>query len=649
MVSGGLLAMAKSLVFANGRLHVGLDEYGLVRDLYYPYVGLENHVPAHGLAHKIGVYVDGKLSWLDDETWVFTAAYHEKAMIGETIATNQALGIRVELTDCVVEGVDAFLRSIHVINLTSDPRHMTLYCHQAFMMSESASSDSAQYRPDLPGIMHYKGNRVFIATLSQHDDTFFSDFSIGKYSDTDGTGTYRDAEDGRLEKNTVENGHVDSVLGSDIDIEPYGSTRLDYWLAAGETVMDAEIAYDELKTNGTLHHLTETASYWRGWLEKAAVARTLPDNLQIAFERSLLVIKAHLDERGAVMASLDSSLRGHPQDDAYNFCWPRDAFYSLWPLLRLGYIDELTRFFDFAEQGLHIDGYLQHKYRADGSLGSTWLPYVHPDGSVHPPIQADETAGVLFLLGQYHRHTNDQEFIVERYERMIEPMANFLASYVGDDGMPLPSYDLWEHSYLTHTYTTAVTYAGLVEAVELAEAYGRSEDASRWRQAAETMKSGAGRFYNSEKHYFYKGFSSYTGEAVYDDTIDLSSLYGAFMFGLFELDSPELTDAITTAQQVLSDGSLYSRFEGDSYYGDAKTLNDWPIVSLWMAEIALERDEIETAEQTLEAVLSLQSASGMLPEQVRHGTHEVTSLSPLVWSHAELVSTIIDYMQAKRT
>ena len=66
-----------------------------------------------------------------------------------------------------------------------------------------------------------------------------------------------------------------------------------------------------------------------------------------------------------------------------------------------------------------------------------------------------------------------------------------------------------------------------------------------------------------------------------------------------------------------------------------------------MAEIALERDEIDTAKAALDAVLALRSSAGMLPEQVDPETHEPTSLSPLVWSHAELISAMIDYTQTR--
>lgn len=648
MVSGDFLTMAKSLVFGNGYMHVGLDEHGLVHDLYYPYVGLENHLPPHGLPHKIGVFVDGWLSWLDEPGWHITAQYHDGTMIGETVATNDALGVRLELTDTVDSEVNAFVRSIHVINLRADERTLTLYCYQAFMIGDSASSDSAQYRPDLPAVMHYKGNRVVMVSLIS-GGAEFDDFSIGRYDTSTHSGTFRDAEDGSLAQNMVENGSVDSTMGLTVSLDAYDSVRASYILVASETVNEGEHLLDEVMTNGVMHYLARTAAYWRAWTGKTKLSMRLDERYRKALNESLLVIAAHLDARGAVMASLDSSLRNHPQDDAYNFCWPRDAVYALWPLLRLGYTDELLAFFDFVARGIHEDGYVYHKYRADGSLGSTWLPYKHLDGSIHPPIQSDETAATLFLLGQYYRHTSDQAFITRYYETLVEPMANFLAGHTTDDGLPLPSYDLWEHQYLTHTYTTAITYASLLEASELADAYGRSADGARWRTAAEAMQSASSCFYNREEAYFYKGFSlGEDGERQFDTTLDSSSLYGAFMFGLFDLESEELDASVQTARKRLGHNGLYTRFIGDDYYGNPDTPNLWPVVSLWMAEIALERDELDEAESTLDAVLTLSNSSGLLPEQVSPDTHSSTSLTPLVWSHAELISALIDHTQTKR-
>ena len=59
--------MARPIVLSNGSLHVGLNKFGMVHDFYYPYVGLENHAAGQDLRHRVGIWIDGRLSWLDDD------------------------------------------------------------------------------------------------------------------------------------------------------------------------------------------------------------------------------------------------------------------------------------------------------------------------------------------------------------------------------------------------------------------------------------------------------------------------------------------------------------------------------------------------------------------------------------------------------
>ncbi|MDA1079440.1 MAG: hypothetical protein O2840_01990, partial [bacterium] len=62
--------MARALTLGNGTFVVCLDNHGFVRDMYYPYVGLENQVL--GEKHRIGIWVDDRFSWLDDGGWEIT-------------------------------------------------------------------------------------------------------------------------------------------------------------------------------------------------------------------------------------------------------------------------------------------------------------------------------------------------------------------------------------------------------------------------------------------------------------------------------------------------------------------------------------------------------------------------------------------------
>jgi GH15 family glucan-1,4-alpha-glucosidase len=52
--------MARSAILGNGQMLVALDNRGSLRDLYFPYVGLEDQVRGHYI-HRVGVFVDGQM------------------------------------------------------------------------------------------------------------------------------------------------------------------------------------------------------------------------------------------------------------------------------------------------------------------------------------------------------------------------------------------------------------------------------------------------------------------------------------------------------------------------------------------------------------------------------------------------------------
>ena len=162
---------------------------------------------------------------------------------------------------------------------------------------------------------------------------------------------------------------------------------------------EALYIHRQVQERGVQERLNKTASWWQEWLQPAiATAHKLPKAYQDRFIESVMIIKSQIDKRGAVIASTDSTLLNYSKD-GYAYSWPRDGANVIWPLVRLGYYQEAYRFFEFCQRGLHPGGYLMHKYRADGALGSSWHPYVHGN-TVAPPIQEDETA--LVEIGRAH-------------------------------------------------------------------------------------------------------------------------------------------------------------------------------------------------------------------------------------------------------
>ena len=645
--------MARPIVLSNGELHVGLNGFGTVHDFYYPYVGFENHSAGSNLRHKVGVWVDGNLSWIDNPKnpsgeWTFKFRYPHGALIGHTIAKNDRLGIILEFDDFVDSNLSVFIRNIHIVNLRSQSREVRLFMHQAFAIGDSRSNtDTAQYLPIENAILHYRGRRAFIVS-GTHENEFFDQYTVGLFGIEGKEGTYCDAEDGELGLNNVEHGRVDSTIRFKIEIGANSSQRVHYWIAAGTSISEALDVHKQISEDGALLRMSRTADWWNEWLEPTyAVLDKISPNHRNTFLQSMMIIKSQIDKRGAIIASTDTSMLNYSRD-AYSYSWPRDGAYTLWPLIRMGYTEEAHRFFEFTKRGLHKDGYMMHKYRADGALGSSWHSYVH-DGLIAPPIQEDETALPLFMFAQYYQMNPDSSLLKGFYKSMVVPMANFLASYINDTtGLPEPSYDLWEQTFLTSTYTTAVTYAALLAASDLATVANDQDNAVKWRLAASDIQAAAHKhLYNDDRKVFYLGLNVKGHEIVKNDVVDCSSVFGAYIFGLFAADSNEVLSSINTIEDLfgINSGKLgLPRYENDEYrrVNSEVTGNYWYNTSFWLAQYYIDTGKKEKALEILDWAKNHAMSSGVMGEQIDPLTDEVISPAPLTWTHAEYVATLLD-------
>jgi len=655
--------MARPLILSSGEMSVGLNSLGLVHDFYYPYVGLENHTSQRATRHKIGLFVDGAIHWLDDGTWQVKQRYLSGSMIGWTTATNEWLGLAISFQDFVDSELNVFARNIHVINMGPRSREVKLFLHQAFIIGEAADGhDTAQYLPpdassdfrifDQPAILHYKGRRAFlISGQNLQTDEAFDSFSIGTFGQFhDGEtreGVWRDAEDGILAENTVERVQTDSILQFNLNIVAADSARVHYFMAAGKSGREAVRALTKFRKEDLLERLLKTDRYWRKWLAPAmhmAEVKVAPEYRE-NFLGSMLILKAMMDRRGAVLASTDTEMLKYTRD-AYVDCWPRDASYVLWAFLRLGYMDEIRQFFRFARDVLSDDGYFHQMYRPDTSIGPNSHSWLH-DGETAPPIQSDETATVLFLFAkvvqQSLRHGDSLENWRELYDTLARPMANFLADFIDPvTKLPRPSYELWELGFETTTYTTAATYGALQAAARLAELLQETDNAVKWQTVAEEIHANAGMLWNEERSYFHRGFFRHQdGRTDFDSTIDLSAFYGAWSFGLFDDDKIEQAfQTFSTRFNISNDHVNTPRFENDDYNGKE---NPWFITSFWLAQYQNERGNRDFARKVLDWANDQMTRTNILPEQVDAKTGAMLSAAPLAWSHAEFLVTCLEY------
>lgn len=641
--------MGRPVVLSNGQMFVGLDENGLVHDFYYPYVGLENLTNARSLQHKIGVYVDDQFSWTDDGSWQAEALFEDDALISRIRLNSPNLGLTLLLQDTIDSQNNIFVRKVTVKNQHDNDREVRLFMHQVFQISRGGRSDTAVYVPEEHYVLDYKGRFCLLIAGQLADGTPFDQYAIGNYAIEGKAGTFKDAEDGELSNNPVEHGGVDSVIRFKTTVEAQSTAAIDYWIIAAGSQTDAESLHSEMKVPGTVDDLIHHARLdWQEWLQPDSQALSkLPKKERLAAQHSLLVIKAHCDSRGSILASGDSSIFNYGRD-YYCYCWPRDAAYALWPLIRTGHYEEARQFFLFARDVMHPDGYMMHKYQPDRAIGSTWHPLVHGRHS-ELAIQEDESACMLFMINELYEAEGDLIYVQNLYHTFVQRLANFLVDYIDEaTGLPHASYDLWEQRFATFTYTVCVVIAGLEAAAKLADAVDEPPDAVRWRQTAKDIREQLDRLYHSDG-YFRKSLSLDDDALInHDDSIDIANLYGPFMYAKLPIRDERLAGTVKKVENdLLKRGPIGGviRYVGDDYflakhqYGG----NPWIVCTLWLAQYYISADRGDEAKQLIDWALARQQPSGVLSEQFDPEDGSSLGVAPLVWSHAELVNTLLDY------
>lgn len=615
---------------------------------------MDNLTTSRSIHHSVGVWTGGKFSWLDDDSWKMKVDFEEDALISSITATNEELGVELQFQDFVDSKYAAWCRHIKVRNIAGKSQEVRLFLHQAFQISRGGRGDTALFVPNENYILDFKGWCSLLTYAQDESGRPFDQYAVGNYGIEGKEGTFRDAEDGALSNNPVEHGGVDSVVRCTLRLDPDASTFVDYWIIASDSQFDAEIIHHFLLQKGLQKRLETTREYWHNWLATASpkLAKVDPRYLTLA-KKSLLVVKAHIDRHGGIIASCDSSIYNYGRD-YYSYVWPRDGALTMLTLIDLGYQDEAKRFFKFCADTMHPGGYMMHKYQPDRAIGSTWHPLVH-DRRSELAIQEDETAVVVYAMAQYHKAFNDSEFIKDMYEHFIRPCANFMTRFIDPQtNLPHASYDLWEERFATHTYTVALTAAALRSASDLAASFGSPEEVSKWREASERINAAMKILYNQERGYYRRSvLLAEDGKLEYDDTLDSASAYGVIRFDATRASSEALKNTYEAIARQLADSCPIGgvpRYEHDNYFlkHDEYLGNPWIITTLWLSRYYLANNQFDKAKHLIDWVNERASPSGMLPEQVEPVDGSAVGVSPLAWSHSCFVHTVLMLADATR-
>ena len=79
--------MPRDIPIGNGNLLITFDSRYTLRDLYFPYVGKENHTMGH--LNRFGIWVDGQMSWMHEPDWQKRLKYEAETLVTDVTATQR--------------------------------------------------------------------------------------------------------------------------------------------------------------------------------------------------------------------------------------------------------------------------------------------------------------------------------------------------------------------------------------------------------------------------------------------------------------------------------------------------------------------------------------------------------------------------------
>jgi len=672
--------MPRALIIGNGSMLATFDEHMEMRDFYYPYVGMEDH-SEYLDHHRVGAWVKGRgFKWLSDPAWEITPRYKPETMVGGSLLRCSALGIKIVAEDMVHPVYNILLRRFRVKNLENDEKEVRLFFHHDLHIYGDKQKDTAFYEPFTNSVIHYRQTRYFLIGGNTDNPTAcvsgvhggryasalprmenlhscgISSFTVGKSEYQGLEGTWRDAEDGELQRHSIEQGSVDSTVAIHCKLTADRETKVCLWLCAGKTLDEVLELQERILRDSPDRIHRNCSNYWRSWVNKTSLDfGSLSPELIDLFKRSLLTIRMHANNNGGIVAAADSDIMAFNRD-TYTYVWPRDGAFVSMALDQAGYMEVTRRFFEFCAKVITPDGYLLHKYNPDMSLGSSWHPWFR-DGEPQIPIQEDETALVIYALWKHFEQNHDFEFLQQMFEAFVQQAANFLVEFRDEKtGLPLASYDPWEEHRAIFTYTTACTIAGLTAATQIANILGHFVHSERFQAAADSMRQAMlFHLYDESAGRFAKSIKRKNGQTTARDLTPDASVCVVWKLGVLPAEDPRVVSTMTQLREALTIrtgiGGM-ARYTNDVYHAAVQPNrevpgNPWIITTLWSAQWDIERaktvEELAGARAALDWVARYASGTGLLAEQLNPLTGAPLSVAPLTWSHATFVETVLQF------
>jgi GH15 family glucan-1,4-alpha-glucosidase len=386
--------------------------------------------------------------------------------------------------------------------------------------------------------------------------------------------------------------------------------------------------------------LNETVDYWLRWISAARYQGRWREIVR----RSALTLKLlTYQPSGALIAAATTSLPeqlGGGRNWDYRFTWIRDAAFSIYALLRLGFTEEAAAFGNwltdrFREGHKGESGPLQVMYAIDGDSELSEEILDHLEGYCgSAPVRIGNGAADQLQLDIYGELV-DSVYLYNKYGTPISHDAWMDLSSIVDwvsKNWDQPDEGIWEtRGGRQHfTYSRLMCWVAVERAVRVARQRGLPADLVAWTKTRDNiyrqiMEKG----WNEERGAFVQHYGS--------DVLDASNLLMPLVKFVSPTDPRWLSTLDLMTEELVSDTLVYRynvRASPDGLQGEEGTFS---ICSFWYVEALARAGRLDQARIAFEKMLTYANHLGLFSEEI--GPHgEQLGNFPQAFTHLALIS-----------
>ncbi len=420
-----------------------------------------------------------------------------------------------------------------------------------------------------------------------------------------------------------------------------------FTLDEGETV-DIELEWNgevrPLRAGETEELFTRTSDFWQRWVSQSRYRGRWRETVQ----RSALALKLLVyHPTGALVAAPTTSLPeelGGGRNWDYRYSWLRDAAFTVYGLMSLGFLEEAACFMEWVQRRCESatpERDVMIMYAVDGGEDIPETVLDHLEGyRGSRPVRVGNNAVRQRQIDVYGE-LMDSVYLYNRevpisYDLWIglSKRLDWLARHWQE-----PDEGIWEirGPRQRFTYSALMTWVAYERAGRLARDRGLPAPVERWRKLA----SAAHRFVQRECwDPRLQTYVMYPGSQLLDASL--------LVMPLVKFAGPTDPRFLSTLDRItaeLTSDSLVYRYAITGHDGLAGAEGTFNLCSFWYVEALTRAGRVKEARTTFEKMLTYANHLGLYAEQI--GTSgEALGNFPQAFTHLALISAAVNLDQA---